>query len=84
MRALVVDDDATLTMEQYEGLIKAQIWRRETYPPPPFNFPDGLGQGGPSGFPKLAERMLERGYTGDEVRGVLGENWLRVYGQVWT
>ena len=83
-RGTQVDDDAMLTMEQYEGLIKAQIWRRETYPPPPFNFPDGLGQGGPSGFPKLAERMLERGYTADEVRGVLGENWLRVYGQVWS
>ncbi len=83
-RGTQVDDDALLTMEQYEGLIKAQIWRRETYPPPPFNFPEGLGQGGPSGFPKLAERMLERGYTADEVRGVLGENWLRVYGQVWT
>lgn len=55
-----------------------------SYPPPPFYFPEGLGQGGPSGFPKLAERMLERGYTADEVRGVLGENWLRVYGQVWS
>ena len=83
-RGTQVDDDATLTMEQYEGLIKAQVWRRETYAPPPFNFPEGLGQGGPSGFPRLAERMLERGYSADEVRGVLGENWLRVYGQVWT
>lgn len=82
-RGTQVDNKALLTMEDYEGLITSQIWSRETYAPPPFYFPDGLGQGGPSGMPRLAERMLERGYTGDEVRGILGENWLRVYGQVW-
>jgi membrane dipeptidase len=31
----------------------------------------------------LTERLLRRGYADDDVRGILGENWLRVCRQVW-
>ena len=37
-----------------------------------------------SGFPRLTSRMLERGFGPDDVRGILGENLLRVYEKVWT
>jgi membrane dipeptidase len=33
--------------------------------------------------PALTELMLQRGFSESDVRGILGENWLRVCGQVW-
>ncbi|MEW6322408.1 MAG: membrane dipeptidase [Acidobacteriota bacterium] len=32
---------------------------------------------------RLAERLLARGYAEADVRGILGENYLRVFGSVW-
>jgi membrane dipeptidase len=34
-------------------------------------------------FPSVAEAMLRRGYDEATVRQILGDNWRRVYGQVW-
>ncbi len=31
----------------------------------------------------LVERLLSRGYTEADVRKILGENFLRVFAQVW-
>jgi membrane dipeptidase len=39
--------------------------------------------GGPELVPQLTEMMLARGYREDDVRGILGANWLRVASQVW-
>lgn len=37
----------------------------------------------PEQMPELTELMLEHGYSDDQVRGVLGANWLRVASAVW-
>lgn len=34
-------------------------------------------------LPKVTQALLDRGWSVPEVRKVLGENWLRVYQQVW-
>ena len=34
-------------------------------------------------LPELTDLMLRRGYTDDDVRGILGGNWLRVCSEVW-
>ena len=34
-------------------------------------------------MPKLTELMLKQGYSEKEVRGILGENIMRVAKQVW-
>ncbi|MGE0553301.1 MAG: dipeptidase [Gemmatimonadales bacterium] len=37
----------------------------------------------PEQMAEVAELMLQRGYTDEDVRGFLGENWLRICGEVW-
>lgn len=34
-------------------------------------------------FPRITEKLLARGFADDEVRGILGGNLLRLFGQVW-
>lgn len=36
-----------------------------------------------SKFPRITERLVERGFTDEEIRGILGENLMRVFEQVW-
>ena len=38
---------------------------------------------GPRDFPELTERLLKHGFSEAEVRGILGENIMRVAKQVW-
>jgi membrane dipeptidase len=34
-------------------------------------------------LPNVTQGLLQRGWSGADVRKVLGENWLRVYARVW-
>jgi membrane dipeptidase len=36
-----------------------------------------------SALPNVTQGLLDRGWSDADVRKVLGENWLRVYGKVW-
>ena len=38
---------------------------------------------GPRDYPELTERLLKHGFSEAEVRGILGENIMRVAKQVW-
>lgn len=70
------------TQAEYDALIASGTWHPDNYPPPPWPFPEGIDD--PSGLPRLTARLLERGFEPDEVRGILGENLLRVYDKVWS
>jgi membrane dipeptidase len=69
------------TRAQYDQYIADGTWHPDNYPPPPWPYPAGIGDA--SGFPVLTARMLERGFSPADVRGILGENLLRVYEKVW-
>jgi membrane dipeptidase len=47
-----------------------------------FALPDGLQDA--SGYPNLVAELIERGYTDEEIRKILGENVLRVWSEVET
>ncbi len=51
------------------------------YTPPPWIFPPGIA--GPEEVPNLTDGLLRRGYGEAEVRGIMGENLLRLFGRVW-
>jgi membrane dipeptidase len=54
----------------------------ETYPGGGYsNFQMQIGQ--PEQLPELTEAMLKHGYREDDIRGILGLNWLRVAERVW-
>jgi membrane dipeptidase len=53
----------------------------EGLPPPPWaNIPELET---PALMPNLTKALLEAGFNEQEVKGILGENFLRVFGQVW-
>jgi membrane dipeptidase len=75
----VESDDVALV--RYERRIKDGHWRREEYPPPPYYYPAGIET--PRTLARLTARLAERGFRADDIRKVLGLNWLRVFRTVW-
>ncbi|MGE3798387.1 MAG: dipeptidase [Thermomicrobiales bacterium] len=65
----------------YEQWIASGMWSPESYPPPPYHYPQGIDT--PQGFPNLTRRLLERGFTEEDTKKVMGGNWLRVFRDVW-
>ena len=37
----------------------------------------------PEKLPNITEILISRGYSEEDIRGILGENYLRVAGKVW-
>ena len=68
-------------MERHRGLDRRpDIWGRPT-PRGTYDYPEGLET--IDELPNLARGLVARGYSDGEIRGVLGENWLRVFKRAW-
>lgn len=67
--------------EVYQNSIDSGRWKAETYPPPPYIFPQGIET--PDKLANLTRALLEREYSKNEVQGILGRNFMRVYKEVW-
>jgi membrane dipeptidase len=68
--------------ELYASHLDNGRWNAETYPPPPWHMPSGMET--PRDLRNLCSRMLERGFSKEDTRKALGENWLRVFRTVWS
>ncbi|MAN79686.1 MAG: peptidase M19 [Rhodospirillaceae bacterium] len=66
---------------RYDDAIKTGRWDAAVYPPPPHYFPAGIET--PATLSNLTAGLLARGYGDADVRKIMGENWLRVFRQVW-
>ena len=75
-----IEDDET-ALSRYLKLIAAGHWRTSEYPPPPYKFPAEIET--PRSLPRLTEGLMARGFAEDDIRKILGLNWLRVYRDVW-
>lgn len=51
------------------------------YPRPPWIYPEGIRSF--ADVPNIAIGLKERGYADEQIRGILGENFLRVFETVW-
>jgi membrane dipeptidase len=49
--------------------------------PDPLIHPKGMET--PDRFPSVARELVDRGYGEADIRKILGENWLRLFGEVW-
>jgi membrane dipeptidase len=63
-------------IQQFYGANKDTMYPTG-YPPPPWQYwpPERIGE--------LPDALLRRGYCDEDVRGILGQNFLRVARQVW-
>ena len=68
-------------MARYRNRLETGQWRAEEYPPPPYKFPEGIET--PRTLDRLTDRLVERQFSEDDIRKVLGLNWMRVYREVW-
>lgn len=50
---------------------------------PPAKYPNGIELAPPEVLPRIAELLLDRGYSNDDVRAIMGGNLSRVAQQVW-
>ena len=74
----ISNDDA---MALYKYLVDSGDWGPNTYPPPPWHYPDGIEL--PDTLYNLTGALLARGYEKEDVAKIWGGNWLRIMGQVW-
>ena len=65
----------------YDFMIKAGVWSADNYGPPPYIYPQRIET--PDTLPNLTAGLLARGFSEEEVRKILGANWLRVFEAVW-
>lgn len=73
--------DPEIAKMNYEHEVSEGRWRGLDYPPPPHYYPEGIET--PRTLPVLTEGLLNRGYSAEDVRKIMGLNLVRVYEAVW-
>jgi membrane dipeptidase len=87
-----IDHIANLVGPEHVGLGLDWVWDLESFARfvarLPERYPEeqyrDMRQLSPEDGPRVTEELLRRGYRETEIRGILGENWLRVCRRVWT
>jgi len=67
-------------LRDYESAIASGVWG-PAYPRPPYNYPERLEL--PSKMMNLTLHLIEIGYQPEDVKKILGGNWVRVMTSVW-
>ena len=78
-QAGVADDERAI--KEYEGRIAEGRWRRSDYPPPPYYYPEGIET--PDKLGNLTTGLIKRGFSEEDIRALLGGNWMRVLKACW-
>jgi len=65
----------------YNRLLESGAWAKEDYPPPPWYYPQGIEM--PENFQNMTIGLHKRGYSKEDIQGILGLNLIRVFEKVW-
>ena len=65
----------------HSAWIQSGLWTVETYPPPPYEWPEGIET--PDKLPNLTRMLLEHEYSPGDIGKIWGQNFMRVYKKVW-
>ncbi|WP_292598091.1 membrane dipeptidase [Mesorhizobium sp.] len=68
-------------ISHWEQAISGGSWNAEAYPRPPHYNPPEIET--PEMFLGMTDGLLRRGCNAEDVRKILGLNWLRVFREVW-
>jgi len=74
-------EDLDHATARYDALVAAGHWRPGEYPPPPYIYPEGIET--PRTMYNLGPALAARGFSAEEMRKILGGNWIRVLGEIW-
>ncbi|HET6566158.1 MAG TPA: membrane dipeptidase [Xanthomonadales bacterium] len=77
----IAPDFMTGRVDVDKGGLKREMWPADVYSNWPWNWVRDFET--IVELPNLTQGLLDRGWSDPDVRKVLGENWLRVYQQVW-
>lgn len=77
MAGVATDEAAT---RWYQRALADGQWSPESYPPPPWHYPEEIAL--PSQLANLVPALLDAGYAEDDMRKIVGGNFLRVFGAV--
>ncbi|WP_095090771.1 dipeptidase [Mesorhizobium sophorae] len=73
--------DLDTVISQWEQAVSGGAWNPDAYPRPPHYNPPEIET--PEMFLGMTEGLIRRGYKEEDVRKLLGLNWLRVFREVW-
>ncbi|MER9026572.1 dipeptidase [Mesorhizobium sp. M0815] len=73
--------DLDTVIREWEHYVSIGDWNPEAYPRPPHYNPPEIDT--PAMLSGMTAGLLGRGYKEDDVRKILGLNWLRVFREVW-
>jgi len=68
-------------LADYQKRLVSGEWKPRDYPPPPWNYPQGIEDASRLGA--IAPAMARRGYSDEDIMKVVGGNYLRVFRSVW-
>ena len=68
-------------MANYRRYLEIGMWSPGAYPPPPYIYPQGIET--PDKAANLTDGLLRSGFSAEEVKKIIGGNWMRVCREVW-
>ncbi|MER9795453.1 dipeptidase [Mesorhizobium sp. M0213] len=68
-------------IQMWEKAVRKGLFTPEVYPRPPHYYPPEIET--PETLLGMTAGLIRRGYKEDDVRKILGLNWLRVFREVW-
>ncbi len=74
-------DYCEMDIEEYEKKLSSGLWNEKDYHKPPFEYPSPIRTA--HTVDELGTRLIERGFNEAETRGILGNNWMRLFEEDW-